>query len=551
MHSRLSDQLRLPSPLYKTNPSMPPLTKHLNITIPHVNAINEKISFYIEGVHPKLILDDSQTTNIDNHRHLGFTIHRALWDQHGKYLGNNFPQPTNRAHTASFISTKLIKSTTPQNQNYIPPCLGIVINHDEPHFTTIFQAIMEICVTNNTPIYLFSVHNTFAITLHAVPQNQYDRTSLVHRITQQNKIQTSPTYKIVRNIKVKYNFLLDPKNSTAIVSGIQDCTAVFPHFDTNGSIYLTIIFNSTRETTFYTTTTVTTLLTSVLEHVVDTTHHKQINHPQPQQQPQQQRPTPTSQSHYQTNTPRNTHATRVKLEKQSDKSTTNFRPANQHLLSRMHPSNKFYALANAAGGIAVCNIYPYENFDDNLRPTIDGVSFNRHKAFDTHHEALQFMILFYPHINSPADLDDMNQNCCSNTSNLNNPSPLIREWIDSYTHATQRGPRNNQTEFYHFDDLPEKAKLLRRACDKRRTDLNLPITAGYTFRPGDPIHTYTTSTQYETNLIDDTNSLHVSKPPSNITIPSPTFPTQPTNKPTTQQINPYNDLNTTDDKLAH
>ena len=82
MHSQLSDQLRLPTQIYKSHPAMPPLAEHLNITMPPVNALNEKITFFIEGPHPKLLLGEAHTTNIDSQRQLAFMIHRALWIQH-------------------------------------------------------------------------------------------------------------------------------------------------------------------------------------------------------------------------------------------------------------------------------------------------------------------------------------------------------------------------------------------------------------------------------------------------------------------------------------
>jgi hypothetical protein len=82
-------------------------------------------------------------------------------------------------------------------------------------------------------------------------------------------------------------------------------------------------------------------------------------------------------------------------------------------------------IINGAGGIAVANIYVHNNFNLNLRVTVDSVPYMRHKSFPTYSQAFQWFTFFYPHINNKNDIEDMYANCCSNTSNINNPNPML------------------------------------------------------------------------------------------------------------------------------
>jgi hypothetical protein len=160
MHSRITDQLLLPTPTYKKDLNMPPLAQHLSITQPHIKAINEKLFAFIEGIHPKFILGNKQYTNTNNLRHLGYIIHRAITTQFKNPLPHNFPKPNNRCHTANFMATKLVRSQGNINTQYIPPILGIVISQEEPTHSAIKSFITDIIINNKTPIHLFGRLNT-------------------------------------------------------------------------------------------------------------------------------------------------------------------------------------------------------------------------------------------------------------------------------------------------------------------------------------------------------------------------------------------------------
>jgi hypothetical protein len=122
------------------------------------------------------------------------------------------------------------------------------------------------------------------------------------------------------------------------------------------------------------------------------------------------------------------------------------------------------------------------NFDHILRNYVDGVSYAVHKSFTTREYAFQYFKLYYPSITTLSDIDHMNMNCCSITSNLNNPSsPQIQETIQ--IRSAMRSTQPN--EVFYFNELADEAKRLRLAADERRTNLNLSILASYTFSDGE------------------------------------------------------------------
>ena len=138
----------------------------------------------------------------------------------------------------------------------------------------------------------------------------------------------------------------------------------------------------------------------------------------------------------------------------------------------------------------------------------------------------------------------MNANCCSTTSNLNNPSLQIQETIK--IRSAMRTTQPN--EVFYFEELANDSKRLRLAADTRRLHLNLSIIASYTFSNG------------ETNLLDNTiinynnnnqqqqqystaNNINQRSPPQSIQIPTvPTNPSTP-NYHYQQYNNSNNDIN--------
>jgi hypothetical protein len=101
LHSRLMDQLRQPSPTYRSNTNLPSHIKQYNINIPHINDITEKLAYFIAGFPPQFLLGNQMHINIDNLRMAGLMLHRAICEQLGQNLTNTFPQPTSRFATSN------------------------------------------------------------------------------------------------------------------------------------------------------------------------------------------------------------------------------------------------------------------------------------------------------------------------------------------------------------------------------------------------------------------------------------------------------------------
>lgn len=78
LHSRLMDQLRQPSPTYRSNTNLPSHITQYNITIPHINDITEKIAYILAGFPPQFLLGNQMHINIDNLRMGGLMLHRAI-----------------------------------------------------------------------------------------------------------------------------------------------------------------------------------------------------------------------------------------------------------------------------------------------------------------------------------------------------------------------------------------------------------------------------------------------------------------------------------------
>jgi hypothetical protein len=126
----------------------------------------------------------------------------------------------------------------------------------------------------------------------------------------------------------------------------------------------------------------------------------------------------------------------------------------------------------------------------------------------------------------------MNMNCCSITSNLNNPSLQIQETIQ--IRSAMRSTQPN--EVFYFNELPDEAKRLRLAADERRQNLNLPITASYTFSDGEinlldnSIINYNNMNQQQQQHFSANNNNH-QPPTQSINIPTPpTNSSTPTNR---------------------
>jgi hypothetical protein len=417
------------------------------------------------------------------------------------------------------------------------------------------------------PIFLYGLRHEFTITLHSLPSDQRNRDNLLRQIYSTNTNILS-IYKIIQQVPFLYKTIENYyRNVIDLISATPECIAILPDFQANGVLYLTFVFKQSRETNFLTAFSILDTIRPHFPHLVAPSHNISNNNinnnlsnnnsftnntnfvhrlqPNPQQtgnpinnnntfrndNNSPNRSNTANQHH--NNNRRVSSTTPIQLHRQLDKTQSHFQHFKQSSLSfHIQPSNKVYALVNGAGGIALANIYAMTNFDHILRNYVDGVSYAVHKSFTTREYALQYFKLFYPSITTLSDIDNMNMNCCSITSNLNNPSPQIQETIQirSATRSTQ------PNEVFYFNELSDEAKRLRLAVDERRKNLNLPIIASYTFSDGEinllnnSIINYNNTNQQQQQQFTANNNNY--QPPTQ-SIHIPTFTTNsstPTNR---------------------
>ena len=508
------DQLRQPSPTYRSNTNLPSHITQYNITIPHINDITEKIAYILAGFPPQFLLGNQMHINIDNLRMGGLMLHRAICEQLGQNLTNTFPQPTSRFATCYYFSLRLHQIYIDGQTKHV---LALLVNGNDHIFSSITTALTNLCNTNSTfdnslPIFLYGLRHELTISLHSLPSDQRNRDNLLRQIYNTNTNILS-MYKLIQHVPVLYKTIENYyRNVIDLISATPECVAIFPDFKANGVLYLTFVFKQSRETNFFTAFSILDTIRPHFPHLVAPSHKTpninintnpsnnnfstnntnfvhslQTNPPQTSNRTNNNNTFRNdnnipNRSNTANNNRRVSSTTPIQLHRQLDKTQSHFQQFKQSSLTlHIQPSNKFYCLVNGAGGIALANIYAMTNFDHILRNYVDGVSYAVHKSFATREYALQYLKLFYPFITTLSDIDHINANCCSITSNLNNPSPQIQETIQirSATRSTQ------PNEVFYFNDLAEDAKRLRLAADTRRKNLNLSIIASYTFSDGE------------------------------------------------------------------
>ena len=577
LYARLTDLLKGPNQALRNIPNLPPITKFLTITTPHINTINERLEFLIEGVGPRTLLGPEEYENSDTFRHLGFLIFFALrtcWKQNMPHTRPFPPDLANimtRYDIMHVISTKKVRIRTPENTPKIHNMLGVILTTTEPHATTLRNALHELCITQQHPLLIFGLHNTFAIHLHTFPNNDTTRFTLGKTInTTNHQLHLPSQFKIIRNIRIHPKFLRQHKNITQATLSLQHCIALFCDFSCgHGDLHLTAIFTADRTTSFLNPDTITSLIVDHLSHVLDLKPSPLLT----ESNTSPSTPSPTRQSYATAtshnpgpsfpglNSPPHTSGrgrgrqpntqTHINARNQitiSDRSPGHLRaPINNLLHLNLTPSKRFHALINAAGGIATAGVYNLDFDNGGLRHLTAGVSFAIYQAFDTWEQAFAHVCHFYPHIKLKTDITDMNTNCCHDTSNLNNPSPAISHYVGPYPSSS-----NHHKECFYFDDLPPTAQNPRLAATARRVAQGRFITDSYTFNNNEITHP-------DIEVMIEDSSMKTggpSNPPMhiNVQLPIDQLPIDPHNPPHHDDMISINDThssNSSNDLLSH
>jgi len=277
LYTRPTDLLKGPNQALHNIPNLPPITKFLTITTPHINTINECLKFLIEGVGPRTLLGPEEYENSDTFCHLGFLIFFALrtcWKQN---MPPTRPFPPNLANIMTqndimhVISTKKVCIRMPENTPKIHNMLGVILTTTEPHATTLCNALHELCITQQHPLLIFGLHNTFAIHLHTFPSNNTTCFTLGKTInTTNHQLHLASQFKIIRNVRIHPKFLRQHKNITQTTLSLNHCIALFCDFSHgHGDLHLTTIFTADRTTSFLNPNTITSLIVDHLSHVLD------------------------------------------------------------------------------------------------------------------------------------------------------------------------------------------------------------------------------------------------------------------------------------------
>jgi hypothetical protein len=177
LYARIADLVMGPNQALRNIPDLPPITKFITITTPHINDMNERLAFLIDGVGPRTLLGPEEWDNTDSYRHLGYLIFIALRECWKRSLPSSRPvpaelsRPQTRYSIMHLISTKKVRMKTPDGTPTIHNMLGVVITQEEPHATVLRNAFTELCIENKHPLRIFGILNTFELYLNVFPDN--------------------------------------------------------------------------------------------------------------------------------------------------------------------------------------------------------------------------------------------------------------------------------------------------------------------------------------------------------------------------------------------
>jgi len=156
----------------------------------------------------------------------------------------------------------------PQNTQYAG---GILTTTTEPHATTLCNTIHELCITQQHPLLIFGLHNTFAIHLHTFPNNDTTRFTLGKTInTTNHQLHLPSQFKIIRNVRIHPKFYVNTKTSLKPhyrLTIALPSSAISPAVTCD--LHLTAIFTADRTTSFLNPDTITSLIVDHLSHVLD------------------------------------------------------------------------------------------------------------------------------------------------------------------------------------------------------------------------------------------------------------------------------------------
>jgi hypothetical protein len=499
---------------------------HCKFAIPQVNDNGQALHFLLQGLDPSLLLSD-KFEEIFTQRKLAADI-VALIKTHLKLAFPSTPLPNCLAtidehdilQVASLISIRRMifdDRREPPNKRTPLPILVIVMSDRNKLAFELKDVIYEVCHTNKTPLFI----GGGKIQLHLVPvptkemHNQRPEFfAKIHEINKSILPEVPLTNTLLhRQITILPHLIFDYALVSDLVNfTLTDCIGIFVNL-CHGLLAptLTCIFKQSMTTKFTRFEDLLSEIEAAFQRSPDS------NLPQPAHADDHHLP-------YTINTTstssRGSRGGRLGQRQSLFKSST---------ISSFIDSSKddpWHAICNGIGGISTANLYKCHFDNSGLRTLTNLVPFERHFSYPTKEQAFKTLQTYYPWITTYDDLDKMNANAPLNASNLNNPSPLIRQAVGDYERR-----RNSPADMFWTDNLFDPLiNTLRTASTQRMKALKASPTDSYDFL--DPALS-TGELNYPVTLIT-LQCLSVYKSSSSSTTsPTPTSP--PVSYPNLQQ----------------
>ena len=454
---------------------------HCRFTIPHVNDNGQSIHFLLRGIDPSFLLIDKRTEEIFTQRKLAADIIAHI----KTHLQLAFPSTAlpqcltsideqDILNVTSIISIRRMifedRNKDKDSPDRSLPILAIVMSDRHELTTELSEVIHDICHTQNTPLFIGG--GKIQLYLTPVPttkdsnqqriecfKNTHSFNKTLATVPMSNTLKHSH-FELPTHLIFDYQLLSDLVNFT-----LTDCIAIFvnlQHGLTNPT--LACVFKQTLTTKF--------LRLEEVEYAIDEAIQNTTS------------PTLTEPAHARSHNityPPNIRSTTPT--KSSRGGRTSHRPSG---LFKSSPISSFidsskddpwHAICNGRGGSSTANVYKCHFDNDNLRYLTNGIPFERHFSYPTKEQAFHALQRYYPWIKTYDDLDKMNANAPLNASNLNNPSPLIRQAVGDYDKR-----KNTPSDMFWTDNTSDPIiDALRTASTQRMKALNASPTESHDF----------------------------------------------------------------------
>ncbi len=428
-------------------------------SLPSVNDIECYLGFFIEGLEPSLLFNDTRAENTATHREIAADIFRSFRTLYNETYPTT-PLPNGLARIKTQHETNCIISTRSSYiHTYKTSIVGITFSSTNPLAEKLKDAIRLLCIQNTRTLRICG--NKVTITLHEAQGLSIETKK--HIITTNSKMKDETTHIIFRNIPAASGILDDPDTISTIADCIPYCKGLFIDLS-HGRLSPKITCVVSRD--------ISTSYSLKLEDVTRTIQAFPDNQVPPTQT---NIPPPTL------TPPRGRGRTNYKQITSPAISQRKNIPLLTSLITTKERS--YYALINGKGGHSTANVYHCSYEGDNLRYLVDHVNFNCCEQRNTWEEAFRLFTTYYPHCTTQEDIDFMNLNAPIDASNLNNPCPRIQHRI-SLAHRSNAITENMNFTFTANLSNPEIYQYRTLASQRKHNMPNIDSnTSAYDYLP--------------------------------------------------------------------